>query len=76
MLCVGNSHYSIDSYKIYLNTHCFGCPELIFSLKTHFPIILFRFLETSVSWNQSSYAMYVPLTFIIFFAKVTTLFLI
>ena len=48
---------------------------LIFSLKTCFPIILFRFLETNVSWNQSFYVMNVPLAFIIFFAKVTTLFL-
>ena len=40
-----------------------------------FPIIPFRFLETNVCWNQSSYGMNVPLTFIIFFAKVTTLFL-
>ena len=38
-------------------------------------IILFRFLKTNVCWNQSSYAINVPLTFIIFFAKVTTLFL-
>ena len=53
---------------------CFGYSELICSLKTSFPIILFRSIETNVSWNQSSYAMTVPLTFIIFFAKVTTLF--
>ena len=31
-----------------------------------FPIILFRFLETNICWNQSSYAMNVPLSFIIF----------
>ena len=66
MLCVGNFHYSIDFYKIFLHTHCFaGYPELIFPLKTRFPIILFRFLETNVCWNQSSYAMNVPLTLII-----------
>ena len=67
MLCVGNFHYSIDSYKIFLHTDCFGCPELIFPLKTSFPIILFRFLEKNVCWNQSSYAMNVPLTFTLFF---------
>ena len=75
MLCVGNFHYSIDSYKIFLHTDCFGYPELIFPLKTSFPIILFRFLETNVRWNQSFYAKNVPITFIILFAKVTTLFL-
>ena len=32
----------------YFYTHCFGYPELIFPLKTSFPIILFRFLETNV----------------------------
>ena len=70
MLCVGNFHYSIDFYKIFLHTHCFaGYPELIFPLKTRFPIILFRFLETNVCWNQSSYAMNVPLTFIIFLRR-------
>ena len=55
MLCVGNFHYSIDSYNIFLHTHCFGYLELIFLLKTCFHV--FRFLETNVCWNQSSYAM-------------------
>ena len=55
MLCVGNFQYSIDSYNIFLHTHCFGYPELIFLLKTCFHV--FRFLETNVCWNQSSYAM-------------------
>ena len=74
MLCVRNFHYSIDSYKIFLHTHCFGNPELIFPLKTCFPIVLFSFLETNVCWNQSSYAINVPLTFIFFWGgKVTTL---
>ena len=62
------------SYK-----HCFGCPELIFSLIKCLPIIPFRLLETNVRWNQSSHAMNVllptPLPFIILFAKVTTPFL-
>ena len=71
----GTSITAIDSYKKFLHTHCFGFPELVFPLKSSFPIILFRFLETNVSWNQSSYAMKVPLTFIFFLAKVTTLFL-
>ena len=62
----GEFHHPIDSYKIFLHTHCFGYPELIFPLKTSFPIKLFRFLETNVCWNQSSYAMKVPLTLIIF----------
>ena len=62
--------YPTNNYKIFY-THCFGYPELIFRLKTSFPSILFRFLETNVCWNQSSYAKNVPLTF----AKVTTLFL-
>ena len=75
MLWVGSFHYSIDSYKIFLRMHCFGYPELIFPLKTSFPIVPFRFLETNVWWSQSYYAMNVPLTLIIFFAKVTTLFL-
>ena len=75
MPCVGNFHYSIYFYKTFLRTHCFGYSELIFPLKASFPITLFRFLETNVCWNQSSYAMNVPLTFITFFAKVTTLFL-
>ena len=57
MLCVGNFHYSTYSYKIFLRRHCFGYPELIFPLKTSFPIILFRFLATNVCWNQSSFAM-------------------
>ena len=57
MLCVGNFHYSIDSYKIFLHTHCFGYPEFVFPFKSSFPIILFSFLETNVYWNQSSYAM-------------------
>ena len=68
MLWVGSFHYSIDSYKLFLHMHCFGYPELIFPLETSLPIILFRFLETNVWWNQSYYAMNVPLTFIIFFA--------
>ena len=61
--------------------HIFACalfwiPRVNLSLKKKsFPIILFRFLETNVCWNQSSYAMNIPLTLIIFFAKVTTLFL-
>ena len=63
MLCVGNFHFSIDSYNIFLHTHCFGYPEFVFPLKSSFPIILFRFLETNVCWNQSSYAMNVQLTF-------------
>ena len=75
MLWVGSFHYSIDSYKIFLHTHCFGYPKLIFPLKTSFSIILFCFLDTNVWWNQSYYAMNVPLTLIIFFAKATTLFL-
>ena len=48
------------------------------SLKNQLPYytINFRFLETNVCWNQISYAMNVPLTFIFFFlAKVTALFL-
>ena len=49
------------------------------SLKSQLPYytINFRFLETNVCWNQISYAMNVPLTFISFFggAKVTALFL-
>ena len=69
MLCVGNFHYSIDSNKIFLHAHCFGYPEFVFPLKSSFPIILFRFLETNVCWNQSSYAMNVPLTFIIFLRR-------
>ena len=69
MLWVGSFHYSIDSYKIFLHTHCFGYPELIFPLKTSFSIILFCFLDTNVWWNQSYYAMNVPLTLIIFFCK-------
>ena len=52
---MGNFHYSIDSYNIFLHTHCFGYPELIFLLKTCFHV--FCFLETNVCWNQSSYAM-------------------
>ena len=63
-------HYSIDSYKIYLHTHSFSYAELIFPFKTCLPIILFRFLETRVYWNQRFYAMNVPLTFLILFAKV------
>ena len=55
MLCVGNFQYSMDSYNIFLHTHCFGYPELIFLLKTCFHV--FCFLETNVCWNQSSYAM-------------------
>ena len=39
------------------------------AVKTSFPIILFRFLETNVCWNRSSYAMNVPLTFIFFFCE-------
>ena len=41
----------------------------LFPLKSSFPIILFRFLETNFCWNQSSYAMNVPLTFIIFLRR-------
>ena len=63
-------HYSIDSYKIHLHTHSFSYAELIFPFKTWLPIILFRFLETRVYWNQRFYAMNVPLTFLILFAKV------
>ena len=37
MLCVGNFHFSIDSYNIFLHTYCFGYPELIFPLKTCLP---------------------------------------
>ena len=44
----GEFHYFIDSYKTFLHMHCFGCPELIFPLKTSFRIILFRFLETKI----------------------------
>ena len=47
----------------------FWYSELICPLKTSFPIILSRSIETNVSWNQSSYAMTVPLTFIIFFCE-------
>ena len=52
MLCVGNFHFSIDSYNIFLHTHCFGYPELIFPLKTCLLILLFRFFETNVCRNQ------------------------
>ena len=34
----------------------------VFPLNSSFPIILFRFLETNVCWNQSSCARNVPLT--------------
>ena len=71
MLCVNYAlpHYSIGPYKIFLHSHCFGYPELIFPFKTCFPIILFRFFETTVYWSQGSYATNVPLTFIIFFCE-------
>ena len=53
----------------------FWLTRVCVSLKKQLPIVLFRFLITNVCWNQSSYAMNVPLTFIIFFAKVRALFL-
>ena len=53
----------------------FWLPRVCLSLKKQLP-----YYTISFSWNkrlleQSSYAMNVPLTFIIFFAKVITLFL-
>ena len=57
-------------YKIFLYMHCFGYPELIFPLINCFNIILFRLLETNVCWDQSSYAMNVPISFIILLVKV------
>ena len=38
-------HYSIDSYKIFLHTHCFGYAELIFPLRTCFTICYFVSLK-------------------------------
>ena len=34
----------------------FWLPRVNLPLKTSFPIKLFRFLETNVCWNQSSYS--------------------
>ena len=47
----------------------FWLTRVCVSLKKQLPIVLFRFLITNVCWNQSSYAMNVPLTFIIFLQR-------
>ena len=47
----------------------FWLTRVCVSLKKQLPIVLFRFLITNVCWNQSSYAMNVPLTFIIFLRR-------
>ena len=47
----------------------FWLTRVCVSLKKQLPIVLFRFLITNVCWNQSSYAMNVPLTFIIYFRR-------
>ena len=54
----------------------FWLPRVCLSLKKQLPFYTISFFfDTNVCWNQNSYAMNVPLTFIIFLAKVTTLFL-
>ena len=44
---MGNFHLSIDSYKIFSHTHCFGYPELIFPLKNKLP-----YYTISFPWNK------------------------
>ena len=48
MLCLGNFRYSIDSYKIFLHTHCFGYPDFDFPLKS----MKLPNYTISFSWNK------------------------
>ena len=75
MLCKGNFYHSIYIVLQYIFTYALvWLPGVNLSLKNQLPYFVFlKQIETNVCWNQSSYAMNVPLTFITFFAKVTIL---